>query len=633
MSKFAYGALFAVVLPAALAAWAMRLDRLVSPAEAGAPLPPVIGWAIAIGGALLMLAGTAALRRYGNGWPMSPYPPARRVSRGAYAVVSHPIYLGAVLVAAGVSVAMRSAAGLWIVTPVLILSCVAFVVGYERDATIERFGRPVEQPLLRFPAADDAHAVVADRLSIYLLVLLPWLIGFYSANAINAGAAARSGWSGIDTFVPIVPWTELIYILDYPLVLAVPLLLRTRRQLRDFAIDGWVAIVSVTIFYLAVPIVVVPREAPAGSIFTTLMIWERRFDTPATAFPAFHVIWAAIAAVACSRALPRLRIFWWTLASAISVSCLTTGMHAIDDVLAGIVASALILSSRRMARLLLDGAERLANSWREWDLGFVRLMSHGLYAALGSFLGILIVSILTGEPAAAVLVGVSIIVGAGLWAQFIEGSPQLLRPFGYFGGVIGCCVAIPFTPHPWLMLAAYAVAAPVIQACGRCRCLVQGCCHGRPTSEAIGIRYRHPRSRVTRLSQLASQPLHATQLYSIAWNAIVLILLLRLWLSGAPLTFIAGSYLILEGLGRFVEEHFRGEPQTKIVAGLRWYKWLSIGSVIVGAILTTLGNTPPPPISGMDPLAFLLAAGFGVLTYLAYGVDFPRLNVRFARLV
>jgi prolipoprotein diacylglyceryltransferase/protein-S-isoprenylcysteine O-methyltransferase Ste14 len=616
MSKLAYGVLFAVILPAALAAWAMRLDSLVALPAVG---PPLIGWSIAIAGAMLMLAGTTALRRYGNGWPMSPYPPERRVSRGAYALVSDPIYFGAVLVAAGASVGLQSGAGLWIVTPVLMLACVAFVVGYERDATVERFGRASEQPLIRLPSGDASRADVADRLSIYLIVLLPWLIAFYGVNAINAGRGTR-----IDAFAPVVPWTELIYILDYPLVLAVPLLLTTRKQLREFAINGWIAIGLVSLIYLVVPVIVVPQPVPDGSIFTTLMIWERRFDTPSTAFPAFHVIWAAIAAAA----MPRFRALWWALAAAISISCLTTGMHATWDVIAGVVVAALILSWRPIAMLLLAAAETLANSWREWDLGFIRLMSHGLYAALGSFLGIVIVSVLTGQAAAAAFIGICTIAGAALWAQFIEGSPQLMRPFGYFGGVIGCCAAIPFTPDPWLMLAAYGVAAPVIVMCGRCRCLVQGCCHGRPAQ--FGIRYRHPRSRVTRLSDLASQTLHATQLYSILWNAIVFVLLLRLWMSGAPLAFISGAYFILGGLGRFVEEHFRGEPQTKIVGGLRWYKWLSISSVIGGAVLMTVRSAPPPPPS---PPSIVLAMAVGVLTYIAYGVDFPRLNVRFARLV
>ena len=31
----------------------------------------------------------------------------------------------------------------------------------------------------------------------------------------------------------------------------------------------------------------------------------------------------------------------------------------------------------------------------------------------------------------------AVLVGAGVWAQLVEGSPALLRPFGYYGGVVG----------------------------------------------------------------------------------------------------------------------------------------------------------------------------------------------------
>ncbi|HEY8131906.1 MAG TPA: prolipoprotein diacylglyceryl transferase family protein [Thermoanaerobaculia bacterium] len=618
IGKIAYGVLFAAILPAAMVMWAMRLDRLLALPQIGSP---AIGVSLAIAGAFLVLGGVIALRRYGAGWPMSPYPPQRRVSRGAYAIFDHPIYAGSVLLAAGLSIALRSAAGLWIVTPVLALCCIAFVIGYEHEATIARFGPSQPRPLLHL------------RLSIYFLVLLPWLLAFQAVNALGVPDGIRSAWSVLDRWIPLLPWTEPIYFFDYLFVLGVPLLARTRRELRDFAVNGWIAIVGVTLFYLAVPIIVPPRPAPLNSIFTPWMLWERGFDTPITAFPAFHVIWAAIAAAAYTQAIPRLKWLWWTLAVAISISCLTTGMHAIADVVAAAIASALILSSRRIARLALDLSERLANSWREWDFGFIRAMSHGLYAAAGSFLGFLIVDWLTGATMDACIVGLCIILGAALWAQFIEGSPHLLRPFGYFGGVIGCCIGIAFTRDPWLMLAAYAVAAPVIQAFGRCRCLVQGCCHGRPTSEEIGIRYRHPRSRVTRLSELAMQPLHATQLYSIAWNAILFVILLRLWTVGASLQFIAGTYFILSGIERFVEEHFRGEPQTPIIGGLRSYQWLSILSVLVGAILTCARPAHPPAPTPIDMVTIAAAALFALITYIAYGVDFPRLNVRFARLV
>src|SRR5512142_2394676 len=178
MKKLAYGALFTVVLPALLVLWAMRLDRLLAlPVIASRP----IGIAIVSLGALLAAAAVAALRIDGGGWPMSPYPPERRVTRGAYGFVANPIYLGAVLIAAGVSVAAGSAAGLWIVTPVLAMACIAFVEGYEREATDARFGPAPLRPLLQV------------RLSIYLSVLLPWLIAFYAVNALNAGVPARNG--------------------------------------------------------------------------------------------------------------------------------------------------------------------------------------------------------------------------------------------------------------------------------------------------------------------------------------------------------------------------------------------------------------------------------------------------------
>jgi hypothetical protein len=289
--------------------------------------------------------------------------------------------------------------------------------------------------------------------------------------------------------------------------------------------------------------------------------------------------------------------------------------------------------------MALSISERLANSWRELNLGIVRLMSHGVWAALGAFFGIITTVMLAGDRALvpACIVGASVIAGAALWAQFIEGSPMLLRPYGYYGGIIGGGIAIIAAPlfgsDSWLLFAAYAIAATVVQAFGRVRCLVQGCCHGRIADDAYGIRYRHPRSRVTRLSDLCEKPLHATQFYSIVSSAFTGIVLLRLWQVAAPLSLIGAGYFILNGLSRFVEEHFRGEPQTPVKAGLRIYQWLAIASVIIGALLMTFATRSAPAMSMPSPRAWWIAAIFGVATYCAYGVDFPRLNARFARLV
>jgi prolipoprotein diacylglyceryltransferase len=186
---------------------------------------------------------------------------------------------------------------------------------------------------------------------------------------------------------------------------------------------------------------------------------------------------------------------------------------------------------------------------------------------------------------------------------------------------------------PWRLLAAMAVGGCVTQAFGRLRCLVQGCCHGRATTAEWGIRYRHPRSRVLRLSGLGHRPLHPTPLYSILWTLTVCAVLVRAWTLAAPLPFIAGLYLILIGLGRFVEEHYRGEPQTAWVAGLRLYQWLAIVFVVSGAVITALAGAPAPRPQSLVAGAWPVLALLGAATYVAFGVDFPRSGRRFSRLV
>ena len=86
------------------------------------------------------------------------------------------------------------------------------------------------------------------------------------------------------------------------------------------------------------------------------------------------------------------------------------------------------------------------------------------------------------------------------------------------------------------------------------------------------------------------------------------------------------------GLARFVEEAYRGEPQTPVYAGLRLYQWLAIACVVAGAALTAIPGTPgsPAPVASWAAVWSGLAAG--ALTWIAVSVDFPRSNARFARL-
>jgi prolipoprotein diacylglyceryltransferase len=201
------------------------------------------------------------------------------------------------------------------------------------------------------------------------------------------------------------------------------------------------------------------------------------------------------------------------------------------------------------------------------------------------------------------------------------------------GVFLGAAIAFFLGGDIWLLLGAFALAGPVIQSAGRLRCLVQGCCHGDKAPDHIGIRYTHPRSRVCRLAHWDNIPLHPTPLYSIIGNIFIFLILSRLWSLHTSVMLIAGIYLILNGIARFVEEAYRGEPQTPIVGKLRLYQWAAVASVVCGAGLTCIKTSSVIPAAQLSWVSALAAIGFGLVTWVALGVDLPNSNVRFSRLV
>jgi protein-S-isoprenylcysteine O-methyltransferase Ste14 len=631
----AYASLFVVALPLLLAAWAWRLDRVVHLPMWGTQ---GTGIAIATAGLALMIAATRALWTFGRGLPMSPFPPEQLVTRGAYRLVPHPIYLGAIGTSVGLAIAARSPAGLWIVSPMLAAAAAAFVLGYEGDATFHRFGATVPC-LICVPSASDAVPRLSARLAFYLVAFLPWLLAYEAVNRLGPPFDSRSSYVAWDSSIPVVAWTEVIYAATYVFVLLAPLAARRERDLRQMALRGLGATAAIVAFYLLVPFVAPAKLAPAGSVWAPLLAFERILSPrPTAALPAFHVVWACLACAVYGARWPRMRGVLAVFALAVGLSCVTVGMHSMLDVVAGFIAYLLVARAGVLWRSVCRATEAVANSWHEWQVGPIRFLSHGVFAATGAAIGAGVAVRVAGTRELWWIVAMTFgaEVGAAVWAQLLEGSPQLLRPYGYFGGVAGVIVvgvvAVAVGQDAWLLVAAMAVGGCFTQAIGRLRCLRQGCCHGRPIAATWGIRYTHPRSRVLRLAGLGGVPLHPAPLYSILSTVVTGCVLLRLWAIGAPLTFVAGSYLILVGLARFVEEHYRGEPQTVSIGGLHIYQWLAIGFVAVGAVVTSLGGayaTLPP---SFDPGVVPVIAAIAAISYPAFGIDFPASNRRFSRL-
>ena len=176
------------------------------------------------------------------------------------------------------------------------------------------------------------------------------------------------------------------------------------------------------------------------------------------------------------------------------------------------------------------------------------------------------------------------------------------------------------------------VAAPLAQAIGRMRCLVQGCCHGRETN-GPGIVVRNPMSRVVSLAGLGGKPIHPTPVGSMLANAALFAILLRVVLLCPSWSLAGGLYLALGSLARFAEEGYRGEPQTRVIAGLPIYQWLAVGCFLAGlamlAVTAPAVLVPPHLPNGAD-LAW--AAGFGLACAVGMSVDFPDSNMRFSLL-
>ncbi len=575
LGRWLYALAFVIVLPLLLASWAIGLGAVIL-----FPLPPwhITGAGIGLLGLAMMLRAIRDLHVYGHGLPMNPYPPERFVTQGLYAWFPHPIYLGAVICSAGVSLWLGSASGLYVVTPVLGLLSMTLVFGYERLAMRKRFGQDVSEPppVFALPSGGQAGADRTQRVAMLVRVLAPWLLAGYLIDYARCATTCPGSFSGLLDAARWTGWDNLAWILPMLYVLVRIASARTGKELQHVVVAGTLGTALSVYLYLLLPAFGVD---PAGS---TLVLTLLNFGAFVVGF-LHPAIWSG----------------------------------------------------------LQRACEAVANSRRDWLFmdGRVRIISHSIYSFGIGAIGAAIASYVTGSPHA-VLIGVICgAIGGAVYAQLSWGSGALLRPFGYWGGVLGVILGmllayVLFNVPLAAILVTPALAGPFAQLVGRLRCTAQGCCHGVETDERFGIRVWNQQSRVVMLSGLGGHWILITQLYSMLFNLVLGILLWGMWLSRAfPAGMILGMYFVLTGIERFSEDAYRGEKQTRTMHGLREPQWLAMAAILLGAILCVLpSDLPLPAAGGPVPLILITAAVGGALTAFAMSIDFPKSNVRFSRL-
>jgi membrane-associated phospholipid phosphatase/protein-S-isoprenylcysteine O-methyltransferase Ste14 len=588
-----YRLLLVAAITAIFVLWAKYTSNIVT---LQLPVNLFTGYMLLIAGVIFVCSGIWNLWILDNRLTVIAFLPKRFVKNGIYDFTRHPIFSGAALISFGLSAVTRSASGFWLVSPTFTLMLAAYVAGFENEKTKSVLYTQNYKPFLSLPSTSDIMPSFGDRLSSYFLVFVPWLIIYKAFIFIGAPDDAISTNLPFEEHLPIWEFSTLFYSFAFLFSLLVPLVVKTRKQLRHFITDVWFAIFFVGIIYLVFPLIIEQKDFIPHSILGRIILYERSVDGESGALPSCHVIWAFLAAVYFTRSFVRLKWIWYGLAVLISVSCVTVGAHSIPDVVAGYCTFIIIIYRRNILNYLQQQVERLSNSRKEWRIGRLRIISSGIYAGTAAFTGALLMGFFLCRQynLAGFSVLMFVIIGVRLFSEFVEKSLQLLRPFIYYSGlIIGIIVCILadliFSIDFFILLASFIMAVPWVLAIGRLKCL------------------------------------HQAQLYSIVINIVTGLVLIRLFNIGVPSSFIVGICLILQGTGRFVEESFREETRMPYWAGIKISQWIAILSVLSGIIFTTIPNTA---VLVFQPnfLSLILATGIGILVTVLFGVDIAESN-------
>ena len=142
----------------------------------------------------------------------------------------------------------------------------------------------------------------------------------------------------VDSAIPLVPWTFLIYTSDYFLVFLVVLMHPNEESFRRFARQAFFVLLACGAFFVFYPTTYPrPQYPQVSSVLVESVMWlVSHADTPNNCFPSLHVSLTGIATLSLRFARPKLflRFVFWSFL--IFASTLSTKQHYLMDVLAGL---------------------------------------------------------------------------------------------------------------------------------------------------------------------------------------------------------------------------------------------------------------------------------------------------------
>jgi phosphatidylglycerol---prolipoprotein diacylglyceryl transferase len=195
---------------------------------------------------------------------------------------------------------------------------------------------------------------------------------------------------------------------------------------------------------------------------------------------------------------------------------------------------------------------------------------------------------------------ISALVGAKLlllivdFDQFRRDPAELLslaRSGGVFYGGLILAVAVAFwfmRKHHlplWQTCDVFAPGIALGHAVGRFGCLAAGCCYGKPTTVPWAVTFTNPLAAANVGTPL-NVPLHPTQIYESAAEALILLVLLATEKKGRAYpgrTF--WLYMLMYAVSRFIIEFYRGDERGLVFGAVSTSQFISIVLVPLSVVM------------------------------------------------
>jgi phosphatidylglycerol:prolipoprotein diacylglycerol transferase len=156
-----------------------------------------------------------------------------------------------------------------------------------------------------------------------------------------------------------------------------------------------------------------------------------------------------------------------------------------------------------------------------------------------------------------------------------------------------------------------ASVVPLGHAFGRFGCFMNGCCFGHVSEMPWALHFPRIEDEAGRIvgsppfswqylegmigtEAHHSLPVHPTQLYAVGYNLLLFALLSVLLYRHVKPGIVGGSYLVLYGISRFTNEHFRADTEA-LALGMSVAQFIAILAVVGGLVYLLRSTLAPRP--------------------------------------